>query len=211
MMKALSRTAVSLGILTLLVVGVPEARADTIYLKNGRVIRSSSVQVEGDRVTFRQYSGMVTIPMSIVDRIEQDPQSGPDATTEPAAEATIGTAITSDEAGAAGEEEAMAGEGEDVPPEQTREYWQERILANTTERQEIQGRIEELRREERAFLFSQRSTAETRRQIEEQQERLAALDQELRDIQEEARRLGIPPGWLRVQIGGDGGADDTRS
>jgi len=64
--------------------------------------------------------------------------------------------------------------------------------------------IESLRRTERAFLFSQRSTADTRAQIVAAEVRLTELDQEMTDLQTEARRLGIPSGWLRLDpSGGD--------
>lgn len=195
--------AVQVLLLTATVLGVAaSAGADTIYLKNGRVIRTSEVRVEGDKVFFRQYAGTVVIPMAIVDRIEEDEMGGPSATA-----ATPPTSPADESAGTEeGAESGQAEQAEDVPPEQTREYWQERVSANRAERQEVEERLERLRREERAFLFSQRSTAETRRQIEDAQERLQGLQQELEQIQEEARRAGVPPGWLRVEQGsGDGG------
>ena len=48
------------------------AVADTIYLKNGRTIRTSDTRIEGGNVIFMQFGGEVTIPMSEVDRIEED-------------------------------------------------------------------------------------------------------------------------------------------
>lgn len=61
---------------------VPTA-ADTIYLKNGRKIRSSEVRVEGDRVFFVQYGGEVVLSMSLVDRIVVDTSVEPEATPPP--------------------------------------------------------------------------------------------------------------------------------
>jgi len=197
-LRNVSRT-VQVLLMTAAVLGLAAtAVADTIYLKNGRVIRTSEVRVEGDKVHFRQYTGMVAIPMSIVDRIEEDEMTGPEARqatrSTPRADEAASTEEGADEA--AGTEE---GDGEGVPPEETREYWQERVSANAAERQQLEETLERLRREERAFLFSQRSTAETRRQIEETQQRLDELDQEMEEIRQEARQQGVPPGWLRVQ------------
>jgi hypothetical protein len=86
-----------------------------------------------------------------------------------------------------------------------REYWEEKLSAIDAEREQLNTRLDELRREERAFLFSRRSTADTRRRIEETNARLEELDQEEADVRAEARRLGIPPGWLRVPRTSSGG------
>jgi hypothetical protein len=170
------------------------ATADTIYLKNGRVIQSSLVRVEGDRVIFVQYAGEVSIPLSQVERIVED------ATVEPAATTT--TPPPADEA-----EEAAAAdaEAEAVPEEQTRDYWQGRVRSIAAERVQVELQIEDLRRTERAFLFSHRSTADTRQAIEDAQARLTELDEEMSALETEARRLEIPPGWLRIDPVGGGG------
>ena len=62
--------------------------------------------------------------------------------------------------------------------------------------------LQQLRRIERAFLFSHRSTADTRRQIEEVQARIAANERALPELRREARAKGIPAGWLRPPRGG---------
>lgn len=171
------------------------AVADTIYLKNGREIRSSQVRVEGDRVFFIQYGGEVVLPMSLIDRIVVDARVEPEATTTtppppPAAESAADPAA--DPEGA-------------VAPVDTKAFWQDRVRTIETEKVQVQLRIEDLRRTERAFLFSKRSTAETRQSIDDAQARLAELDQEMTDLQTEARRAGVPAGWLRLPAGGGGG------
>lgn len=178
-----------------------EAVADTIYLKNGRTIRSAQVRVEGDRVIFIQYGGEVALPMSIVDRIEQDTSIGPDGTPSrpPQAEAS------DTESSESGEGTDTGGEGDSVPEDQTQEYWQSRVRANMDEREQVQLQIEDLRRQERAFLFSHRSTADTHAAIEAAQERLTELEQAMADIRTDARQAGIPPGWLRLPEGEGGG------
>jgi len=165
------------------------AMADTIYMKNGRSIRSSQVRIEGDQVIFLQYGGEVSIPMSMVDRIVQDENVEPEGAPPPPPAAADDTQVGP----------ATDPEEEETPPEQTtRDYWQGRVGAITAEREEVELQIEDLRRTERAFLFSHRSTAETRTQIVAAQARLAELEQEVTDLQAEARRLNVPPGWLRL-------------
>ena len=171
------------------------ASADTIYLKNGRTIRSSSVRIEGDQVIFVQYAGEVSIPLALVDRIIEDASVEPEGAPPP-------VAGTNPDAGGLEPEP----EPEDVLPEQTRDYWQDRVRAIQAENAEVDVRIEDLRRTERAFLFSSRSTAETRRQIEDEQANLTRLAKELEDLHTEARRMEIPAGWLRLTpAGGQGG------
>ncbi len=53
------------------------AAGDSIYLKNGRVIRSDDITVDGDRLVFYQHGGHQAIPMSLVDRIEADDWPAP--------------------------------------------------------------------------------------------------------------------------------------
>lgn len=172
------------------------AMADTIYMKNGRLIHSSQVRVEGDRVIFLQYGGEVSIPMSLVDRIVKDAEVEPEGAPPllPAADLS-----PVDPAADPADPEAP-----ETPPKETRDYWQNAVARIVADREEVGLEIESLRRTERAFLFSQRSTADTRAQIVAAEVRLTELDQEMTDLQTEARRLGIPSGWLRLDpSGGD--------
>lgn len=59
-------------IATLFLLVVSSATADTIVLKNGRRIIASSVVEKGDRVTYETRAGQMSIPKSIVARIEHD-------------------------------------------------------------------------------------------------------------------------------------------
>ncbi len=99
------------------------ASAVTIYLKNGRAIRTSSVRIDGDRVIFIQYAGEVSIPLALVDRIVED------ASVEPEGAPVVAPAMTADSEGGL---EGPEPEPEEVPPEQTRAYWQERLRAIET-------------------------------------------------------------------------------
>lgn len=170
--------------------------ADTIYLKNGRTIRSSEVRVEGDKVFFVQYGGEVALPMSIVDHIEEDANVEPPS-SPPSAMPAADPAAGDPEATAAGPEG-------DVPFEETQEYWQDKVRSIEAEKEQTRLTIEDLRRTERAFLFSHRSTADTRAAIEAAEGRLVELDQEMTDLQAQARQAGIPAGWLRLPTGGGG-------
>ncbi|NKB90148.1 MAG: hypothetical protein GKS06_18230 [Acidobacteria bacterium] len=179
------------------------AAADRIYLKNGRVIRTSSARMVGDRVEFIQFGQQATIAADLVLRIEKDetePEPEIPAPNTPPRTEESGEPSEPPESDSETSDDAEGDEPEDaVAPEQTQEYWRERVLSIGREKDEIAERIKELRREERAFLFSHRSTAETRQKIEAAQARDKELDQDLVDLRREARRLGIPPGWLRVR------------
>jgi hypothetical protein len=48
------------------------ASADTIVLKNGRRIVASNVTEDGDHITYETPAGQMSIPKSIVERIDRD-------------------------------------------------------------------------------------------------------------------------------------------
>ncbi len=171
--------------------------ADSIYLKNGRVIRTQRSEIVGDKLVFLQYGAEITIPMELVDRVEPDSEIE-EAPSPPRQPLPPGNDGADDESGDSDDDASVEGDDADeAPAEETREYWRERVEAISAERAALQAEIVESRREERAFLFSHRSTAETRSKIEAAQQRLAELDVEMRELRREARRQGIPPGWLR--------------
>ena len=191
-----------------LVLGQQTAFADTIYLKNGRVIRTPRAEVRGNQLVFLLYGGEVRIPMALVERVVEDDEVDEGAVVEPPPRRRASPTKERDRAGAAASDKAGGGEpqgeggkgeAEEIPAEQTPEYWQERVRTILQEKADLEAQLPELRREERAFLFSHRSTSETRRQIEAVQQRLRELEQELVELRQQARRLGVPPGWLRVR------------
>jgi len=67
---------------------IESADADSIYLKNGRVIRAQGVRVEGNRVVFVLYGGEQAIPVALIDRVERDDWNKP---APPRAASTAGT------------------------------------------------------------------------------------------------------------------------
>ena len=188
-------------VLGLLSAGV--ARADTVYLKSGRSIHAESVEIVGDRVVMIQGGNRIELPMAVVERIVPDEEAGGTAIPTPGEPrpATQTPAPTGDaEAGEVpegGGEEGGAPEAETSGGAETREVWQERVAAIHDEQEQKKQEIEVLRREERAFLFSRRSTAETRQKIAAAEARITALDQALVDLRRDARKKGVPPGWLR--------------
>jgi tetratricopeptide (TPR) repeat protein len=80
------RSTAPVAILFLL--AVSSAAADTIILKNGRRIIASSVVEKGDRVTYETRAGQMSIPKSIVARIEHD-DFGSDLSSRPALEPPV--------------------------------------------------------------------------------------------------------------------------
>lgn len=74
----------SLGLAALL---AAPAAADTIVLKNGRRIHARNVQETEDRVYYEIPAGRISLPKSIVERIERD-GSGPDWTSRERARAS---------------------------------------------------------------------------------------------------------------------------
>ena len=179
------------ALLAMLCLAGGTASADTIYLKNGRVIHTASAKRVGEKVEFEQFGETVAIPASVVLRIERGEreEAVPLPNVPPPAVLPAETEPT--------EEQPEA--EEELPPEANPAYWRDRILAIRREKEQIKENMVELRREERAFLFSKRSTAKTRAKIEAAQARDKELDQELVELRREARRLGVPPGWLRVK------------
>lgn len=80
-----------LFLMTLSLFGAPllrNADADVIHLKNGRKITTTRAWKEGDMVKFERFGGIVSYPLSEVERIETDAE----AATPPRPRAAVGTA-----------------------------------------------------------------------------------------------------------------------
>lgn len=90
------------GLFLLLTLSTGIAGADSVYLKNGRVIHTASARIEGNHVLFLQHGSEQSIPLSLVDRIEEDDRRGPGATSGTGASGAAGEAAgTSREDGGA--------------------------------------------------------------------------------------------------------------
>lgn len=178
-------------------VALQSAFADTIYLKNGRTIRTETARVDGDEIVFQQFGTEVRIPAALVDRIVKDDETEVLVPSVPRDSAPMPAAPVTGESDAR-DQDAEQSDAEGTPSRDGREYWQSRVRAVYEEQAQLQASITEWRREERGFLFSKRSTETTRLKIEAAQERIQELDQKLEELRREARREGIPSGWLRV-------------
>jgi len=203
--EGLTRTARSmpvgssrwLCVVALLLCGVTvtPAVADTIYLTNGRTIRTDSVRIEAGRVIFRQLGGEVSIPLDAVVKIVTDNET--EEAGRPAYPATEAPpAATADRPPAAATTPAH--------PSNDAAYWIERIT-------DVDGRIARVQSELDALPFYDevdqrllRFSGQARYFIAKR-EKWDAMMQRLQLTRKQllhgARTAGITPGALRAGLG----------
>ena len=193
-------TTTALAVLLSLVVA--PAGADTIYMKNGRVITSSFVRVEGDRVYVLLLGGEVGFLLSLVDRIVEDdaverpptvvpvpePASDPNDPPDQGEPAQGDPDASSDPAGQGDPAAGADPEDPEPAPEETREYWQNRLAPLNENLARMDGELQSLRSRTGADVEAQTRRLETAR---------GRIQAQVDTILQEARRLGVPPGWLR--------------
>lgn len=171
----------------------PAAVADTVYLKNGRFLRTPEATVEGERVLLRLYGGQLVLPLSVVERVVDDDAVEPSPTVTPAAVLSADEADPQTEGVAAAAADPADPDDEVAPPAeppatQTREYWQDRVAPLNDQLGRLEQELDQLRTLTGAAVQVRIDRLEaTRQQLQEQ----------LEAIGREARRLGIPAGWLR--------------
>jgi hypothetical protein len=142
--------------------------------------------------------------------------SAPDATTTGTATSPSGAASQGSGTAASAEAQAgtpKAGGAADEPaadPRKDQEYWRKKMSDLRVQRdrnaflmEALQGRVNSLwadftarddpAQRQRLFDDRQRALAEMERMKTEQ----AALDKQLADLEEDARRANVPPGWIR--------------
>jgi hypothetical protein len=122
---------------------------------------------------------------------------------------TVGEAVAapapSEGASEAGAPEGAAAEGEKAlpPKEQTPEYWQERLKPLREELAKVEQELQASRSGQNQAASNAVNVntnapgvdvADTIARLEQ---RRAQLQRQVEDIQAEARRMGIPPGWVR--------------
>lgn len=192
--------------------------AYTIVLKDGRRIEAQSRYViENGLVTFTGTDGRpYQFPLAQVDLIATNranaPRRGKVWTNDDIERLKGGGAVTvmgSAPAAPASEEplaeESAAGEeGEEAPPkEETREYWQGRLRPLQEELTQIDQQIQNLRRSEGQAASNAINVLggnpgvqveDTLRRLEKHR---TEIQQQIAALQEEARRKGVPPGWVR--------------
>ena len=225
----------SFGLCTLIaacLLFAPPASADSIYLKNGRVIHCDWTRVEGEYLVFGQYGGEVKIPLHAVERVEDDSETEPAPAPTPSqeeyraelvkryAEAGLSSPVRdqpgegaraaggAESAGGGASREGTAqqatavgsrpGEWRNLSPD-TREYWQLRMAEAEEKIVRVEAEIDRLPEYNH---LEERILDGRILWVVQEKERLAAWVSDLRadlmTIREDARKAGIPPGWLRM-------------
>ena len=185
------------------------AAADTIYLRNGRVIHTASARVEDGRVHFTQFGGAVSIPLAEVARIVDDDtveKTGADRTGVAGVDEPVATPVapadpgTEPRATTPGDDPPAAGAGEDEHSPDQPEYWIERIRAVDDRIARVQSELDRLpcydEVDRRLLRFSGQALyfiAERERW----QKLMNQLELSRQRLFHGARKAGITPGSLR--------------
>jgi len=172
------------------------AAADTIHMKNGRVITSSSVRVEGDHVYIRLLGGEVRLPLSLIDRIVVDEAIEEPASVVPGREpASAPNSPAGQGAPAPGDPRDPAGQGDpaeeadpEAPGPETRQYW-ENLLDPLNE--ELAGIDSDLQR------YRRRTGSDAEASILRLVAERGGVQAQINTILQDGRRLGVPSDWLR--------------
>ena len=121
------------------------------------------------------------------------------ATTAPAPAAPEGAEGAAAAEAAAAEEETVP----QPPKQETREYWQERLQALQNQIQQIDQQIQSLRSgrnqadSNALSLTSGNPGVQVEDTIQRLENRRRQLQQQIADLQDEARRQGVSPSWVR--------------
>lgn len=199
--------------------------ADIVVLKDGRRIEARGrYTVEAGVVKFTGVDGRAyQFPLEAVDVRASEEASAEAAKPhrpkvwtnddiellkETAPVSVMGSARAA--APAAAEAEAVAegeaAEAEPVPgppKEQTREYWQERLQPLRDELGRIEQQLQRLRRGQgqaasnAVDVMGSNPGVQVEDTIRQLERRRAQVQQQIADIQAEARRAGVPPGYVR--------------
>ena len=167
------------------------ATADTIHLKNGRVIHTARTRVENGMLVFSQHGGTVSIPMDAVDRVERNTNVEPAAATPPgsAAAALPETALPP----------AATRHAPAAYPWDSAEYWATRLIEIDRRIERVEGELDRLpvysEIDQRLIISGQiMYFVAERAKWEGFRTNLVRLRDEL---ERSARKAGIAPGALR--------------
>jgi len=166
---------------------------DTVYLKNGREIQTSWVEVKGDKVRFLKYGGVVTIPLAKVERVVSD-LFEEESIDHTASDEEVAAQVTPSVAAPEEGEEEISQEEE---LKRTAQYWIER---REFLNEQIRVKEEEIPQLELTVLGSIAagvSTIPIAERIMQLEEEIAQIKEELANLEFEATRYGIKPGELR--------------
>lgn len=190
-------------------------QAYTIVLKDGRRVEAQArYVVEGGQATFTDSAGNSrTLPLAEIDVAATKRANRPKVWSNDDIEQLTGSAVSSvgtlapppaEEGAAAAEGEPGTEESEPLPPkEETREYWQERLQKVRDELAQVNQQLQQLRSNQgqaasnSVDIMGGNPGVQVEDTVRQLESRRAQLQQQISDIQEEARRLGVPPGWVR--------------
>jgi len=171
---------------------------DTIYLKNGEKIRSSYVEVKRDKIFFTQFGGRISLPMSLVDRVESDRFAEPVQSIVSAAPLSA-TPTTPATPAMAGSQQPVQ-ESKEVDTEQEKKeakYWIKKKQILTQRLAQAEKELQTARHDNFASRYAGGALERTIKRIEALEKEIDQIKQELVNLEDEARRYGIPPGVLR--------------
>jgi DNA-binding transcriptional MerR regulator len=87
---------------------------------------------------------------------------------------------------------------------QEKEYWCKKTAPCRKKTERVREEIQEIEKEiaenKDRVLSSHKSVNTLRKKLERTKKKLKTAEHDLSDIEEEAHRKGIPPGWLRCQF-----------
>lgn len=190
-------------------------QAYTIVLKDGRRIEAQArYVVEGEQASFTDMEGNSrTLPLAEIDLAATRRANRPKVWSNDEIEQLTGAAVSSvgrvappptAEGAAPAEGEPGTEGGEPLPPkEETREYWQERLQKVRDELAQVDQQLQQLRSNQgqaasnSVDILGGNPGVQVEDTVRQLESRRAQLQQQISDIQEEARRLGVPPGWVR--------------
>ena len=173
------------------------AAADTIWLSNGRVLQVDDARIENGSVVFRTHGVQVTMPADFVQRIRRDDGLAPQAVPRADRPRRLDSRSLRRPARRTAVPRAPARLASPEPREfyydpADRDYWQDRLSWVQDQISSLEAR--RARTSNRGRVSDgDRYAGSVARRLELQAWR--ALESALHT---EARRLGVPPDWLRV-------------
>jgi len=167
---------------------------DTIYLKNGKKIQTSWVEVKGDKVRFLKYGGIVTIPADKVESIVSD-LFQEDTIDHTASDQEVAEQVAPPPEEAPAEEEGELSEEEQL--KRTPQYWIERREFLNEQIRVKEEEILQLQINVQGAIAIGISTIPIAEKIMQLEEEISLIKDELANLEFEAKRYGIKPGELR--------------
>jgi hypothetical protein len=172
---------------------------DTIYLKNGEKIQTTYAEVKGNQVIFSKFGGMVSLPMTLVDRIESDSYVEPEKSSEAAPASTaVRTSSTPTSSPATGSSSQDSAQRRLEMQKKNAQYWVKRKQELTDRLNDAEQKLQAARANNLAMRYAGGAgLALSGQQIEALEREITQLREQLDNLDDEARRYGIAPGVLR--------------